>query len=165
MQEAKEIPVLVNGLNVIVPDLTDLRLSTDDRQPFLIADIGLSRLIGLQSLGDGINRMAGVILAMHEASNGIVLVDEIENGLHHKILQSIWKVIYELSVSRNVQVFATTHSLEMIEAANEAFKNDDVDDFRFHRLYRDTTTGNIEARTYNEYSIYAALSRDREVRG
>ena len=78
---------------------------------------------------------------------------------HHKILQSIWKVIYELSVSRNVQVFATTHSLEMIEAANEAFKNDDVEDFRFHRLYRDTTTGNIEARTYNEYSIDAALSR------
>ena len=65
----------------------------------------------------------------------------------------------------DIQVFATTHSYEMIEAANEAFKDDDFDDFRFHRLYRDTTTGNIEARTYNEFSIDAALSRDREVRG
>ncbi len=165
LQNAKDVAVLVGGLNVIEPDLVDLRLSTDDIQPYLDADIGLPRLIALKNLGDGMNRMADVILGMHKASNGIIFIDEIENGFHHSIHENVWRTIDEISDSLNVQVFATTHSAEMIAAANEAFKDDDVDDFRFHRLYRDSTTGNIEARTYNEYSIDAAISRDREVRG
>ena len=70
-----------------------------------------------------------------------------------------------ISKDLEVQVFATTHSYEMIEAAHEAFKDDNPYEFRYHRLYQDSTTGNIEARTYNEFSIDAAISRDREVRG
>ena len=165
VQNAKEVPVLVKGLKIIERDLVDLRLSTADRQPYLDADIGLKRLIALDNLGDGMNRMADVILAMHKASQGIIFIDEIENGFHHDIHRNVWRTIDEISNSLQVQVFATTHSKEMIEAANEAFRDDDVDDFRFLRLYRDATTGNVEARTYNEYSIDAALSRDREVRG
>ena len=168
MQKAKEVPVLVKGLNIIEPDLDDLRLSIDYRHTFLEADIRLSRLIPLQNLGDGMNRMADVILAMYEATDGIIFIDEIENGLHHNIHQSVWKVINEISISRNVQVFATTHSLEMIRAAYEAFsENNKLNEFRYHRLYRSRNTGDLAATTYNELDLdaVATFDFDFEVRG
>ena len=68
----------------------------------------------------------------------------------------------------NIQVFATTHSLEMIRAAYEAFSEDKkLDEFRFHRLDRDRETGDIEAVTYNEPALHAIASFDFdfEVRG
>ena len=166
LQNAKEVPVLVKGLNVIERDLADLRLSTDDRQPYLDADIGLTRLIALRNLGDGMNRLADLILAMHEASNGIVFIDEIENGLHHTIHQAVWKVIDQMSMNSKVQVFATTHSLEMIRAAYDAFvTTKKLDDFRYHRLDRDDNSS-IEATTYDEVDLkaLATFGFDHEVR-
>ena len=64
-----------------------------------------------------------------------------------------------------MQVFATTHSWEMIEGAHEAFKNDDPYEFRFHRLERNLQTGNIEAVTYNEFGMNAVTRISYEVRG
>ena len=142
-----------------------MELLYDGYRTLIFADIGLDRLLPLSSLGDGIQRMASLSLAMTDRSIGLIFIDEIENGIHYSVQKDVWNAIGKLARDLDIQVFATTHSAEMIEAANDAFGDDDVDDFRFHRLYRDSTTGNIEARTYNEFSIDAALSRDREVRG
>ena len=165
LQEAKEIQILIDGLQVIEERLEDLRIRTDDRVPGIDADIGLTRLVSMNDLGDGMNRMADLILAMHEVPGGVVFIDEIENGLHYKVHKDIWKVINEISKKRKIQVFATTHSFEMIEAAHEAFKDDDPYEFRFHRLNRNSQTGDIEAVTYNEFGVNAAMSTNYEVRG
>ena len=168
MQKAKEIQVLIDGLQVIEKRLVDLRLGTDDRIPVIDADIKLTKLVALHDLGDGMNRMADLILAMHEVSDGMIFIDEIENGLHYTVHTDIWKVINELSLKRRIQVFATTHSLEMIRAAYEAFSEEGkLDEFRYHRLDRDSETREIEAVTYNELDMnaVATFDFDFEVRG
>lgn len=53
---------------------------------------------------------------MLDSEDGIVLIDEIENGLHHSIQQKIWKAVFKWAQNLNVQVFATTHSNECIRA-------------------------------------------------
>lgn len=55
-----------------------------------------------------------LILAIFTAKNGIVLVDEIDHGLHHSVHEGVWRTIYEAAKILNVQVIATTHSLECI---------------------------------------------------
>lgn len=52
----------------------------------------------------------------------IVLIDEIENGLHHTIYGDIWRKLYGLCLEYDVQIIATTHSLEMIRAAHHAME-------------------------------------------
>ena len=170
LQNAKKVDVLVKRLQVIENRLTDLRLSTDERQPFLDADIGLPRLIPLNNLGEGMNRMAELILAMHEVSAGIIFIDEIENGIHHSVQKKVWKAMGQLASKPelDIQVFATTHSLEMIRAAYEAFSEDNkLDEFRYHRLDRDRDTGDIEAVTYNKFGMeaLAAFDFEHEMRG
>ena len=98
----------------------------------------------------------------------MVFIDEIENGIHHSVQCKVWKAIGKLARDLDIQVFATTHSLEMIRAAYEAFKEDgELDDLRLHRLDRDEDTGDIEAVTYNVPALdaLATFDFDFEVRG
>lgn len=70
--------------------------------------------------GDGVNRLFGIILSLCNAKNGILLIDEFENGLHHSIQLSIWKIIFRLANDLNVQVFATSHSHDCVRAFQAA---------------------------------------------
>lgn len=163
MRQSNTTSVLINVLEMIEPRLKGLEILYDS----IHANVGLSQLIPLTNLGDGMNRIASLILAMNEVSNGVVFIDEIENGLHHLTQTDMWGAIGRVAREANVQVFATTHSLEMIRAAHEAFKDDNPYDFRYHRLDRDSVTDDIEAITYNQFGMesVAAFDFNFEVRG
>lgn len=68
----------------------------------------------LRSMGDGINRILTIILALVNSDNGFLLIDEFENGLHHSIQEKLWEIIFNLANKLNVQVFVTTHSEDCI---------------------------------------------------
>jgi len=102
------------------------------------------------------------VLAIGNAQNGVVLVDEIENGLHHSTLPNVWQAIGEVARQFKTQVFATTHSLECITAAHQAFSASERYDFRLHRL--ECTDETIRAVTYDQESLAAAIKTGLEVR-
>ena len=54
------------------------------------------------------------------AKDGVLLVDEIENGIHYSVQPDLWRVVFEMATRLNVQVFATTHSYDCIKAFEEA---------------------------------------------
>ena len=56
-------------------------------------DIGLPELIPLPVMGEGMTKIASLVLAIATAKGGIVLVDEIENGLHHSVLPKVWETV------------------------------------------------------------------------
>ena len=66
-------------------------------------------------MGDGINRILTIILAMVNCENGYLLIDEFENGLHYSVQEKLWEIIFYLAKRLNIQVFATTHSNDTIE--------------------------------------------------
>lgn len=65
-----------------------------------------------------------LLLSKSKKELTILLIDEIENGIHYAAHKEFWKILFELCKSENVQVFATTHSLEMITAFNEVAKKE-----------------------------------------
>lgn len=165
VRQARTVSILIDALQIIEPRLIDLEILVDSRRSLIYSDIGLVKSISLSSLGEGMNRLASLILAMGETAQGVIFIDEIENGLHYAIQKKVWEVIGQIARDLDIQLFATTHSLEMIRAAHEAFKNYDPYDFRYHRLDRNPITGDIEAVTYNEFSMNAVVSINYEVRG
>lgn len=70
--------------------------------------------IGL--FGDAINKIANFILNIINNPNSIILIDEIENGIHHTNQEALWKMLFDLAIEYNVQIFTTTHSYEMLKA-------------------------------------------------
>ena len=163
LRQARRDNVLAEALIMVEPRLEGLEILYDE----IHADIGLDRLISLSSQGDGMNRIADSILAMHGVSNGVIFIDEIENGLHFSAQRQLWEVIAKIARDLDIQVFATTHSLEMIRAAHEAFSAGEIYDLRLHRLDRNSSTGDIEAVTYNKFGMdaVAAFDFNFEVRG
>ena len=158
------LPLLIRALKSLESRLGDLRLIKTYGEEVIWGEINLS-YIPLKLMGEGMNRTCHLIVTLLSYPNGYVFIDEIENGIHHSVQCDVWKAIGQATCDENVQVFATTHSLEMVRAAYEAFsEKSKLDEFRYHRLDRDRE-GNIEAVTYNESGIEAAMSTNWEIRG
>ncbi|HET7504710.1 MAG TPA: AAA family ATPase [Kofleriaceae bacterium] len=73
-------------------------------------------VVDLSSFGDGMRRAAVLALALARASGGVLLVDEIEAGIHHSLLRPALARLLEAASESRVQILATTHSLEAIDA-------------------------------------------------
>lgn len=154
--------LLLRVLQLIEPRLRRLAMVVAGGQAMLHGDIGIDRLVPLPVMGEGMVRLASLVLLIGVAPGGVVLVDEIENGLHHSILATVWRAIGDVARQFETQVFATTHSLECIEAAHKAFAESDVYDFLLHRLERSDET--IRAVTYDQEALEAAIETGLEVR-
>jgi AAA15 family ATPase/GTPase len=100
-------------------------------------------------------------LAIAARNDGVLIVDEIENGFYHERLPSIWKGLYESCDKHQVQLFATTHSMECLRALLPTLKGHEGD-FRLIRMKRE---GNQSvAKIINGDSLEAALEGDVELR-
>ncbi|ATX90545.1 AAA family ATPase [Citrobacter portucalensis] len=114
--QSKSLPLLINFIKKsILPSLRDIRL-TDERQRFIVDDENFPEGVDISSYGEGLQRIFFMSLIFSSAVNGIVLIDEFENALHHSLIKDFSTFIYELSNNFNVQVFITSHSKECIDA-------------------------------------------------
>lgn len=152
-------------VKLLEPCLNRLTVVPHASTSMLYADLeGYERLLPLALLGDGMVRLLSLAVAIGNAENGIVLVDEIENGLHHTVMKKIWSGIAQFAREFNVQIFATTQSWECIRSAHEAFSEDELYDFRLHRLERVKDTDDIRAVSYDQETLDIALKKELEVR-
>lgn len=109
---------VVRALKIIAPELEKIVLIQSPQQTterMLMAKLStFSHPVPFKSLGEGTVHLLSLVLAMIQARNGVVLFDEIENGVHYSVQESMWKLIMIQSAKLNVQVFATTHSWDCV---------------------------------------------------
>lgn len=146
----------VKGLNFVSTPLTG-----NERIPVVrIADI--DEPLPLYSLGDGMLRTLGIALALVNAKDGLLLIDEFENGLYYAIQPDLWRFIFQVARRLNVQVFATTHSWDCIEAFQKAARADKQEEGLLIRL--ESKKGEIAATLYDERELGIATREQIEVR-
>jgi len=153
---------LANCLRRVDPRIKRLLTIAAMPAPMVYADVGLSRPVPIGFLGDGVGRLLSMALAFREARKGKILIDEVENGLHHTVLKNVWEELNWLSKEFEVQVFATTHSQECMEAARDAFTSTGDEDFHIHRLTLQDER--IAATTYPFEDLDFALDYGTELR-
>jgi len=153
---------VLEPLRLLEPRLQRLTLLIVDREPIIHGDIGMTELVPLPLMGEGLGRLLSIILAIANAKGGTILIDEIENGLHYSVLTDVWKAIADAARRAEAQIFATTHSLECIKAAHEAFETNEKYDFRYHRLER--VKAEIRAVTYDQENLAISDEMNLEMR-
>lgn len=118
--------------------------------------------VPLKSLGDGATRLFGVALALAGSRNGMLLMDEAENGIHHSIHHPLWRMILQTAYENNVQVFATTHSFDCVKGFARAAVESETSEGILVRLER----GGEQTRAvvYSEEEIKVAAEQGIEVR-
>ncbi|MEI6985931.1 MAG: ATP-binding protein [Rhodospirillaceae bacterium] len=116
----------------------------------------------LRSLGEGTNHLFGLAVSLIAARDGILLVDEIENGLHYSVMTRMWKLIIEQCNKLNVQIIAATHSLDCIKGFQAATAELNATEALLIRL--EGKDGNIKGVTFNPSELAIAIDGDIEFR-
>jgi hypothetical protein len=156
--------MVLDVLNRMEPRLERLEILSPHGASMLHGYLrGYTEPIPLSLLGDGVRRVTSLVLAIGSARGGTLLVDEIENGIHHSVMPSLWESIGRAAELFHTQVIATTHSMECVSAAHEAFSRRRSYDLTLHRL--DRMDNMIRAMAYDRESLEGALSLPAEVRG
>ena len=150
--------VVRDVLQKIEPRLTSLEINSGRGEPMIFGDIGLPELVPLNVMGEGMVRVARLVLSIATSPKGVVLVDEIENGIHHSAMEKVWKAVHEAVTASDVQIFAATHSLESIHAARRAVE----DDLRLIRLQPHVASRPVV--DYTEEALAGAMEFGMEVR-
>ncbi|BAG00371.1 MAG: AAA family ATPase [Microcystis aeruginosa L211-101] len=132
------------------------------RGGFLIKIKNHDQPIPIGSLGDGFWRMLGLVLAMVNLKNGILLVDEIDSGLHFTVMTDMWKVVWETAKKLNIQVFATTHSRDCWQSLAELITEEKITDneITIQRIDREKSQSVI----FDPEEIVIAATSNLEVR-
>lgn len=115
---------IVQALQVINPKITRINFLNNEsyrmggrqqRVPVVTLQGDNNKYL-LSSMGDGINRILTIILAMLNCQGGTLLLDEFETGLHYSVQDELWKIIFILAEELDVQVFATSHSNDCVNS-------------------------------------------------
>ncbi|MCG8701531.1 MAG: ATP-binding protein, partial [Bacteroidales bacterium] len=132
--------LVIEALKIIEPDISRLSFVGNDtyknpRYPIIKLN-NAKNIYPLKAMGDGINRILNLTLALVNSDNGFLLIDEFENGLHHSVQEKLWEIIFEISSKLNIQVFATTHSNDSINAFARVLESKKEFDGALYRLER-----------------------------
>ena len=161
LSEGKGQDDLIRSLKFVDPRICRVEVLSKGVLPTLHLDIGLDRLLPLAVTGAGTVRMFTIATNLAVCRDGVLLIDEIDDGLHHSVMPQLWEFLAEQCERFNVQVFATTHNDEMIRSALECLD----DESRRPGLFRiDESKGGHGVVSYPYEAIKSVLESNFEVR-
>ena len=129
---------------------------------FIIKLRNHERPVPIGTMGDGMWRMLALAIAITQCKGGVLLVDEIDTGLHYTVMSDMWRLILGAAKELDVQVFATTHSHDCIESLGEVCltETDQSDLVTLQRI----EAGKSTSVPYSQKEIIVASDREIEVR-
>lgn len=151
---------VIEVLSIIKSNIIDIMIITDNSVPRIYVKLKNNSMFPIEFMGDGIRKLLHLYLAIRVKEHNIVLIDEIENGLHYSMYEVLWKYIYKLAKDRNCQIIATTHSYENIVAFQSVLSN--KDDMAYFRLGKNDDK--ITAHRFSADMLDEAISLNMEVR-
>lgn len=159
---------VIEALRIVAPELEGIALghssategTATTKEGIFIKLRGQERRIPLSSLGEGTWRLLSLALSLVSIPGGVLLIDDIDTGLHYSVMVRMWKMVLETARRLNVQVFATTHSRDCVEALAQLARPEVTEggEISLQRIERD------KAVAYSESAIVAAAERGIEVR-
>jgi predicted ATP-dependent endonuclease of OLD family len=154
----------IKFLQSLDPRIHNLEIITKGGVSMVFADLGTRLMLGVNTLGDGFNKVLSIVLLMLTRPGSVILIDEIENGIHHSFLPKLWETIGKFAAATGSQVIATTHSYECIRAASVLMDDASTSElFRFIRVDH-RKNGTIVPIIFEDESFEVALDQKWEVR-
>jgi len=156
--------MVIQILRIIEPSIMDLGIidnvarvrTKDSKTP-----------VPLKNFGEGLNRLLTIAMALVSAEGNLLLIDEIDTGLHHTVLEKLWEIIFEYAEKLDAQVFVTTHSNDCVSSFSYVYskneKNKELGNyFRLRRSREDESV--IEPVYYGSDELEDALMSNIEIR-
>jgi len=152
----------VDFLKIIEPRLENLKIIAEGTNSSVHGKLkGESSTRLINFLGEGMEKLLSLIVAIAHSPNRIIFLDEMENGLHYSILPKVWETLGKALRKYDCQLITTTHSYECLQAAHEGL-SEMPKDFRHIRLHQKDDETSAKLSNYD--MIGTALKTNLEVR-
>ena len=117
---------LIGALQSLEPDIESIHLLPGNwSMDNVLVDVqGDGPRIGIGSFGEGMRRLLDLALALIDSANGVLLIDEIDTGLHWTVMEDLWRFVIGAARQSDIQVFATTHSYDCLKGLASLMEND-----------------------------------------
>ena len=157
----KQVETMMKRLNTRVEAIEPLQ--TDQQHgPLIFVDVGLKEMIPVTQMGQGFNRLLNIYSEVIASEVNVLLIDEIENGLHYSVMPQVFEGLFNAVKELDIQIFATTHSWECIVAADAAARKSTPYDLNVIRL--DRVQDNVKATIMDDKTLATARDLDWEMR-
>jgi len=163
---------LMQILHCIDPKITDARTFATNGESIYLRRSVEERWFPMENLGDAVQKVLNYALniyalADNTATEKVLIIDEIENGLHYTVQESFWEQLFNLAKQFNIQIFAATHSLEMIKAYLNTIKKlgENAVSNKYWELFRNAKNGKIMATDRDIEQLEYVLSTSLNFRG
>ncbi|NEQ98909.1 MAG: ATP-binding protein [Cyanothece sp. SIO2G6] len=153
---------LVSALRALDHRLKRVFLGYRRNNPIILIDLGAERALPMNVLGDGFCRLLLMLVGALEPDPKILIVDEIDLGLHVSAMRDVWKGLHRFLIDDDKQLFCATHNEDMLTSLLDAFQ-EEPDSIRLFRLSRDQHS-NIIAQKYDYELLQDSISAGFEVR-
>ena len=162
-----EEELVLQALQIIDPTIERIApvatyRSTSRRGGVVIKSRNASSRLPIGTMGDGIWRLLALSLSLVRARGGVLMIDEIDTGLHYSALEDMWRLVGLTAKRLGIQVFATTHSSDCWKAlaAVCAELGIGAEDATIHRIEREKT----ESVPFTEAEMIIAARSNLEIR-
>lgn len=158
-----------DSLRLLIPKVEEIRPHRVSHTEIIGVTLYDSDIIyPLTYFGDGTVKYFRLLLEVLLTKGKRLMVDEIGAGIHFTRLTSYWKNVIQLCAKYEVQLFATTHSLECQRAFVDA-----IDDLEMRQYQKDARNislienkqGEVKAITYDFEQFEYALNIGFNTRG
>jgi AAA15 family ATPase/GTPase len=155
---------LLEAFQVIDGSISETSTLTIGGEPAIYLKRANESYMPLTLFGDAMNKIADFILKIVNNKSSMILIDEIENGIHHENQRQIWKILFDLCNRFDVQLFATSHSAEMIEAFKDVVKANNFDG-NYFRMAKHTVTDEINIQKISIDVLEDKIETNQPIRG
>ncbi|ETR65737.1 MAG: ATPase [Candidatus Magnetoglobus multicellularis str. Araruama] len=156
--------LVLQCLQIIDPTISQIKTLTIGK-PAIYIKRKNNKQLPIILFGEAMTRVVQFILSMINHNNSILLIDEIETGIHYTNQLELWKMLFKLSMEFNIQLFATTHSYEMIKSFSEALSEGSSDVGAYFEITEDIRTNQIVAVKRTVDILKYELDQKMELRG
>lgn len=158
----KEEHHIVEILQQIEPRIKDIMLG----EKAVMVDLGLSQRVPINIMGDGIRKILAVIVTLFKSKGGIVLIDEIDNGIHYKSIPILWSAVLSMAKKNNVQVFASTHNADSLVGLERILSGSqqDMQEKTMTYTLRRLENGDLKAFRYDYEKFNYVINQEIEIR-
>lgn len=159
--EDKKEAIAIKALSLFDSRIKDFVLFNND----VMVDVGFEKRIPINLLGDGIRKFFTLILAIYSSKGGVLIIDEIDNGLHFSSMETLWNIILKVSEQFETQLFITTHNIDSLKGIKRVINNEKKyqDSVSFYKLIHRQTDEN-EVLYYNSKNFSTVIEQENEIR-
>ena len=98
---AKKKDQLIRGLQLIDDKVKDIITA---KLAMIYVDVSAEKMLPTNLMGDEFHQSINIITKLNAIENGVLLLDEIQNGLHFSSLKKLWRLILIYSKALNIRI-------------------------------------------------------------